>query len=292
MQEPDRAPRFQRVVVEPNLDPSGLLRRALAHLSKHAPIVQRERKERHTRHLWLELDAGGAPLALFVKRYLPPLTRNLLTALLRSRAEREYDNSRSAHALGLPVLPAVAFGERRILGTVVDQFVAFHTVAPLRSLSSLLRRSKRPDHTRNKHLPIFAEALGQLHQAGYLHGAASPRNLLRIGARGARRFVWIDHPSAVLAGGDVRGREPALYDVLQAFESSLLFPDEGARARFLERYAPGDGAFAARALAAWRHGVRAGSLRRRLAFRSVFSRRSAAARAPSDPSADAPSTGS
>lgn len=276
MTPPPPPARFQRVVVEPELAESGVVAEALAGLSKRSSFVRRFRSERNTRHYWIELVHDGEPIRLFVKRYLPPLTRNLLTPLLCSRAEREYRNSRGAHALGLPAVPAVAFAERRRLGIVTDQLVAFRTIAPLRPLDSILRRARVLERARAKYLPLFARELAVLHEAGVVHGSASPRNLLRTGTRDARAFVWIDHPSAVLFDRSVRAGPAALADLFQAFESLLLVPDGAARAAFLANYAPEDPAFQQRALAAWDGGQRAKDRRRRLALKSLFSRSSAA----------------
>lgn len=235
---------YPRIEIAEPLGERDDLRSVLAELTPDSECVRRSASERHTTHLWLRLSNGDEPLELFVKIYRPPLKRNLTTLLLASRARREYRNSRAAADRGLAVLPAVAYGERRRRGVVVDQLVAFRDLRHSRSLARLLLKSRQPESDRRYWLPRFADELGRLHEGGYLHLQASPRNLLICPREEGSPCFWIDHPSGVLFRGSIRARLAALADILQALNSRLLFPDEEHRQEFLRHYAPGDQRFA------------------------------------------------
>lgn len=177
---------YPRVVIAPEFQSENLTK-ALAGITEGAPGVRRVRTERHTTHFWLVVDGRR----YFVKRYRPPLERNVFTFAARSRAEREFDNSRLALALGLNVIPAIAFGERRKWSIVVDQVIAFEDISPVKSVTQLLERSKDREAVRREVLPALARDVARMHDAGYCHLALSPRNYLRIGTDPAR-FAVID----------------------------------------------------------------------------------------------------
>ncbi len=237
---------------------------ALRDVSSDCPFVVRQRKERHTRHLWLKIPADDGPRRVFVKVYRPPLKRNLGTPLLAGRAAREYRNGSLARERALAVVPAVAYGERRRFGVVVDQFVAFEHVRKVRSIVDLILKADDPAAVREALRPIVAENLGALHRGGCLHLAASPRNLVAVGPEDERTWRWIDLPSAMFFRRSVHARLPALADVLQVLRSRTLLPDEAARRAFVEEYAPGDARFAARVFRCRRFGLRPSFVRRLL----------------------------
>lgn len=247
------------------------LETVLRELVPEHPAVAQWRRERNTFHAWVEPEPG-AP-RVFVKIYRPPLVRNAFTPVARSRARREYDNSRAAHERGLPVVPAIAFGERRVNGFVVDQMVAFEDLGDVKSLAQILLWSGTPETRRAEGRAQFARTLSLLHDGGYLHLAASPRNLLRVRrSDGATEWLWIDHPSGVLVDASIRAREVALADVLSAFESAALVPDDDAARAFLAVYAPDATGFAERALALRRNGARAAAFCARAKWRDLWRR--------------------
>ncbi len=240
----------------------------LAELCPEHPAVAQWRRERNTFHFWVRGETIDRPL--FVKIYRPPLVRNLFTPVMRSRARREFENSREAFARGLPVVPAIAFGERRKHGVVVDQMVAFADLGDVRSLAQILLWGGTTPEYRVEGRDAFARTLGALHDGAYLHLAASPRNLLRVRRDNRVEWLWIDHPSAVVWHEPVRAREGGLADVLSAFESAALVPDEAAARAFLEVYAPGADAFAEEALALRRKGVHASAYCARAKWRAAW----------------------
>ncbi|MFG0318233.1 MAG: hypothetical protein ACF8XB_13240 [Planctomycetota bacterium JB042] len=236
----------------------------LQDVSSDCPFVVRQRKERHTRHLWLKLPADDGPRRVFVKIYRPPLKRNLGTPLLAGRAAREYRNGSLARERALSVVPVLAYGERRRFGVVVDQFVAFEHARKVRSVVELILRADDPAAARAELRPIVAENLRALHRGGCLHLAASPRNLVGVGKKEVRTWRWIDLPSAIFFRRSIHARLPALADVLQVLRSRTLLPDEAARRAFVAEYAPGDERFAARVFRCRRLGVRPSFVRRLL----------------------------
>lgn len=257
------------VVAEPDRWPG--LAAVLRELVPEHPAVKQWRRERNTFHAWVE-PSPAAP-RVFVKLYRPPFARNALTPWSRSRAHREYDNSRTAFERGLPVVPAIAYGERRARGFVVDQLVAFEDLGDVKSLAQILLWSGTPEARRDEGRLQFARTLSRMHDGGYLHLAASPRNLLRVRSRDeATRWLWIDHPSGVLVDHSVRAREAALADVLSAFESAALVPDDEAARAFLRAYAPDATGFADRALALRESGARAATYCSRAKWRALWQR--------------------
>lgn len=257
------------VLAEPERWPG--LEAVLQGLVPEHPAVVQWRRERNTFHAWVE-SAPGAP-RVFVKLYRPPFVRNAFTPIARSRARREYDNSRAAFTRGLPVVPAIAYGERRVRGFVVDQMVAFEDLGDVKSLAQILLWSGTPETRRADGRTQFARTLSRLHEGGYLHLAASPRNLLRVRrADGRTEWLWIDHPSGVLVDTSVRAREPALADVLSAFESAALVPSDDAARAFLHEYAPDATGFAQRALELRTSGARAAAFCARAKWRDLWRR--------------------
>ena len=261
---------YPRVLLAPELRGDERLEHLLHELRHDASEVTRCREERHTRHLWLSAETRAGPLPLFIKVYRPPLKRNLLTPLFSGRARREFLCSRQAAARSLKVLPAIAYGERRRRGVVVDQFVAFRQLKRARSVARLLLEADDAGAARLEQVPRFAEALADLHRGGYLHLQASPRNLLLVRAASGRCCVWIDHPSGLFFRRSIWARLPALADVLQVFRSRVLLPSLEDRRLFLEHYAPGHPRFHRLALKLHRRYIAPSTLRRLLKVGSFW----------------------
>lgn len=242
---------FPDVMTDPTVDPDGRLARLFRELDFTAPYVKKQRRERNTWHLRVKTDGHDGKLALFVKVYRRPPLRNALTIFLPSRVKREWRNSRNAAACGLPVPAAIAAGERRVGGVVVDQFVAFRRIPRTRSVSRLLRRAvKRGMPMRRiRWRERFARALANLHAHGYRHGACSPRNALVRKKDPTKTVWWIDHPRGRLFSGSIHATTRALPDLVQALDSSLLAPDVASATHFLQAYAPGLKDFHRRVLA-------------------------------------------
>ncbi len=232
---------FPHVVTDPAVDKDGGLKRLFRELDFGAPYVQKQRRERNTWHLKVKTRVGGEKVKLFVKVYRRPAVRNAFTVLLPSRVRREWKNSRAAFALGLNAPSAIAFGERRVGGIVVDQFVAFLRLARMRSVSEILRRAVKKGRParQTKWRDRFARAIAEMHARGYRHGACSPRNALVRKKDPTKTVWWIDHPRGRTFSSSIHATAPALADLLQALDSRLIAPDEAAAREFLASYAPG-----------------------------------------------------
>lgn len=258
---------YPHLVIAPDFHSENLAK-ALAGIAEGAPGVRRSRTERHTTHFWFVVDGRR----YFVKRYRPPLERNVFTFAARSRAEREFDNSRLALALGLNVVPAIAFGERRQWSIVVDQMIAFEDISPVKSVTQLLERSKDRVEVRREVLPSLARDVARMHDAGYSHLALSPRNYLRVGVDPAR-FTVIDHNAAIAFDHPIRARDEAVADLLNLFDSRKLFPDAESRREFFAIYSPEDLEFAGRIESVIRSGKGSSSARRAQIVKSLFARK-------------------
>ena len=274
-----------RIKVAPEMTDDGSLHSLLQELDSEAPSVSGSRQERHTQHLWVDWKRlDGHVEKLFVKIYRPPVKRNLLTLFLASRARREYTVSRRAAELELPVVAAIAFGERRQLGVVVDQLVAFRDIGSATTVSRIVKGSRATERTRLKMMRLFAERLADLHHRGYLHLAASPRNLLRIVEAEQTSFRWVDHSAALIFSRSIHATAEAAPDVVHSFEQEVLVRDLADRMRFLEFYAPGAEEFHRWVLDLWNRGFSSKYLRRsrklRMFWRSGASSRTATSRSP------------
>lgn len=235
--------------------------------------IRKQREERHTTHLWIEVGAGSTIRRFFVKRYRPPIERNLFTFVLRSRVEREYSNSRRAIELGIPALPAIGYAIRRRFGVVVDQWIVFEDAGKCRSAAQLIDLAKERgeyEATRRDIAARLAKDLAAMHERGYSHLSMSPRNYLMVLARD--RFVFIDHNASLVFPRSIHAREEALPDLLNLFESRRMFPDEASRAEFLARYAPDAPEFRERVLRAVAIGTRSDRAARVQKLKRAFSR--------------------
>lgn len=236
-------------------------------------VLRKQRDERHTTHYWFESLQAGVTRRFFVKRYRPPLERNLFTFALRSRVEREYANSRRALELGIPSLPAIGYAQRRRFGLVVDQVIVFHDVGKCRSAAQLIEAAMEDADAASVREGIaasLAHDLRSMHERGYSHLSVSPRNYLKVLTDG--RFVIIDHNSAVVFPRSIHATSEAVPDLLNLFESRRLLPDEATRAEFLRAYAPDSAAFREQVTAAVEAGRRSDRAARAQKLRSIVAR--------------------
>jgi len=236
-------------------------------------VLRKQRDERHTTHYWFESLQAGVTRRFFVKRYRPPLERNLFTFALRSRVEREYANSRQALELGIPSLPAIGYAQRRRFGVVVDQVIVFHDVGKCKSATQLIEAAMENGEevsVREEISSRFARDLKSMHERGYSHLSVSPRNYLKVLSDG--RFVIIDHNAAIVFPRSIHATSEAVPDLLNLFESRRLLPDDSTRAEFLRAYAPDSAAFRAQVTAAVEVGRRSDRAARAQKLRSIVAR--------------------
>lgn len=236
-------------------------------------VLRKQRDERHTTHYWFESHQSGVTRRFFVKRYRPPLERNLFTFALRSRVEREYANSRRALELGIPSLPAIGYAQRRRFGVVVDQVIVFHDVGKCKSAAQLIEAAMEEGEeatVREEIATRFAHDLRSMHERGYSHLSVSPRNYLKVLVDG--RFVIIDHNAAVVFPRSIHATSEAVPDLLNLFESRRLLPDASTRAEFLRAYAPDSEAFRTQVTAAVEAGRRSDRAARVQKLRRILAR--------------------
>jgi Lipopolysaccharide kinase (Kdo/WaaP) family len=235
--------------------------------------VRKQRSERHTTHYWVEAQSPAGTVRYFVKRYQPPLRRNLITLVAASRVRREYENSRRAVELGLNAVPAIAYAERRHAGIVVDQWIVFEDVGRCQSAADVFDEAKRFGRTakvRAELLDRFATELRDMHERGYSHLAISPRNLLRVAS--TARYSIIDHNAAIVFPRSIHATRDAIPDLLNLFDSERLFPAKSGWREFLERYAPGAESFHAEVATALRSNVSSDRARRQQKVRALIGR--------------------
>jgi tRNA A-37 threonylcarbamoyl transferase component Bud32 len=174
-------------------------------------------------------------LDLHVKRHRYTVGRALKAALRhtllrRSRAESEYRHLEVFRArLGLDAAPLpVAFGERRILGLLLEDFLATETLA-----------DAAPIVASPTGAPAAALVLGRflrrLHDAGLSHGRLFARNLLAV--EGGFAIVDLDRARALEEGRGVR--EAARAKDLAFLDESLPRAPLRDRRRALRAYLGG-----------------------------------------------------
>jgi hypothetical protein len=117
----------------------------------------------------LDLPGGGrAALKVYKVRRMMPITHRLRP----SRAVREARGLREASRRGLPCVPLLAFGERRVLGLVDFGFIATRWIE-----APPCHRAFRETRDR-RILESVVDELVAMHRAGLVHGDASLRNWL------------------------------------------------------------------------------------------------------------------
>lgn len=260
-----------RARVAPDLPEGDALADALKSFGPEVTKIDRSTTERHTTHFWLTLEGPPGGSKMFVKRYQPPIRRNFTTLFLASRVRREYLNSREALRLGIPTVPALGYAETRKAGVVRDQVIAFRDLGDCVTMTDVIRQASDLAAARVREAGRFARMLGALHDVGYLHLAASPRNVVYVG-EDREEPVWIDHTAALFFHLSIRATWRALPDVIHVFETSLIRGAE-EREQFLLAYAPDDEAFRRRAMRVRDRGFRSKLLRRFTKVTRIFRRR-------------------
>jgi hypothetical protein len=269
--------RYPRLEIAADVDGAAWLRAVLGQLDATHPRVRRARQERNTQQFWVDASDDRAACPLFAKRYAIPFSRNLGTLFLRGRARREFQASRRAFALGIPAIPAIALGERRTLGIVVDQLVAFRDAGDCISTTELLRdpanKGDERKEFRRRLIEFAGRSLRAMHELGVAHLQASPRNLLLRGDPARLDAVWIDWNAAVFFPRSILGGEEALADVLNFLENERLFASEGRRRAFFEAYGGDLTDFAARAEASRGDPAASAAATRRVKLRALLAAR-------------------
>jgi tRNA A-37 threonylcarbamoyl transferase component Bud32 len=121
------------------------------------------------KHSRLDLPDGTPCHA---KVYRPRPSHGILRRLRSRRAVREGRGYRAFRSVDLPVVPLLAYGERRRLGLLVHGYV-FTEEIPAPTVAEAWRTSPDPDL-----LGRTARFLGRIHTSGLSHGDARTRNFL------------------------------------------------------------------------------------------------------------------
>lgn len=147
----------------------------------------------------LPASAGGG--AVFLKRYHHLRWRQRIKAMLRgaffgrSRAKMEYQRLCRLEAAGVPVVHAMAYGERRIARFLRSCFLITEAVPNAEPLTNCLQRTENLRHHR-KVVRSLGRCVRRLHAGGIVHGALFWRNILvRGGTNGDPDFVLLDMPA-------------------------------------------------------------------------------------------------
>lgn len=143
---------------------------------------------------------GDDTLDLYVKSFRLPRLRDLVRYMLRpSRGKREWRVARFLEDAGIPTVPCVAVGERRVARVLrEDCFMteAVPDVVPLdRFLLEDLARMDGVERGRliRRAAPVLARFVRRLHDAGVFHRDFHAGNLLlRRGNGGTRELMLVD----------------------------------------------------------------------------------------------------
>lgn len=143
-----------------------------------------------------------------------------------SLAAREAIGFEVIRNLGIPTVNVLAFGERRILGHLID---AFFITEYEEDTETLLFFNDNPGD-RETLLSLLKENikyLAKLHAAGFIHGGAHPRNILwRKDNNGKLESIWLDLASLRKAGRGKRYWKYILTDLADFSERFTLTQDE------------------------------------------------------------------
>ena len=163
--------------------------------------------------------ASGGP-TFYVKRYhYPKLARrwaSLLQGLLggRHRAGREYDQLRDLAGRGLPVVRALATGQRRRRGLLRSCFLITEGFEGGRPLDQVAARWTGSPEDRRALINALAREVAGMHRAGVIHGQLFRRNVLvRRDGDGGYDIRFLDFaatPKKSRCGGNVAGDLGAL----------------------------------------------------------------------------------
>lgn len=169
--------------------------------------------ERDTLILAVPIPDGAA----FAKLYRVPPHLRWRTLLTRSRARREWRSLRALEAAGIPCTPALAFAEDRSAGLLRSSLLVTRAVESAADL-----RQRAVQSGAEAWMEAAGAALGLLHNRGFVHFRALPRNLLGVDAP-EPAIAFLDTPYTLQFSGPVSalGRRIDLEDMLAELPSEL-----------------------------------------------------------------------
>lgn len=220
-------------------------------LSKDLPwddlyIGKRVSGSPHSSCFRIELDDGEA---IYFKRYVYPPKRWFEFMFRPGKAAVEAWAYSTLKRLGIPTLEVVAFGERRIFGSLMASFIVTREVPDTQDMSRY-----GPDVW--YHLPqderrrVYQEVTGRLieqirraHAASFFHHDLKWRNILLQKGTDGYMPVWIDAPRASLMG--LRRRRGVVVDLSGLARIAISLTSKYDRMRFVWQYlgnsrGPGD----------------------------------------------------
>lgn len=186
------------------------------------------------------LPDGGT---VFFKRYVYPKKFWLEFWMRPGKAAVETWAYRHLHALGIPTLEVVAFGERRILGMLIATFLVTREVPETQTLIAFATGtwSGMPGSERRR---VYHEIAGQLvaqlrtaHRGRFFHHDLKWRNIL-VRRDGERYMpVWIDAPRA--SRMPLRRGRGVMVDLSGLARPAIFLLSKFDRMRFIWRYLEG-----------------------------------------------------
>lgn len=191
----------------------------------------------HTRCFRIELDSGEV---VYFKRYVYPPKRWFEFVFRPGKAAVEAWAYATLQRLGIPTLEVLAFGERRVLGTLVASFVVTREVRNAQDLSRYgpevwyhlpqdERRRIYEDVSRK-----LIQQMRQAHAAGFFHHDLKWRNILLQQGDDGFMPVWIDAPRA--SHMRLRHRRGVVVDLSGLARIAISLLSKYDRMRFVWRY--------------------------------------------------------
>lgn len=139
---------------------------------------------------------------------------------------REFEGYRAAMKLGIPVPRVLAFGDKRSWTRLKSCFIVTEYVKNSQNGIDFCHDGKlSKDPAKKVYCKQNIQYLAQLHNAGYIHGAALPQNMLWTINRDSRLEVfWIDLAEVRARSG--RRLEKGIKNDLKTFLGNLEFDRE------------------------------------------------------------------
>lgn len=197
-------------------------------------ILQRPRGQGSTRE----------PAAFVLKLYRYPLIPRIRTGLQMCKAEREYNNLRHLHELGVGGAQAAGFGvERDSLGFVRSCFVITrfieHSVHLAKWYKHLEDRDARDEATAGQVFTELGRRFRLLHRARFFLFTAKATNILICqDPHGSRRLIFIDVPYARTLRWPLLARWAQARDIGVVLGSVRPMLSERAMEFFFRAYLP------------------------------------------------------
>jgi len=196
----------------------------------------------------IKLDPGmGGPDSIFVKRYLYDHRSQRIKQMFRgtlfgkSRASFEYEFLNEMKRRHVPTARPIAYGERRGWLFLRASFLITEGLLGVESLDVYaINRSETPAHygkSKRSLIDELGSAIGQMHQAGVMHGGLFWRNILiRPQADHKERFLFLDPDShGRLTRGSV-SRTQAISDLSDVAASALAYDMRAGMMRLMRSY--------------------------------------------------------